>query len=228
MGCSGAAGTAHPLATQAAIETLKKGGTAADAAIVANACLGFLEPTSSGLGGDCYVMLWDTQQAKVVSLAGSGRSPQSLSLETVRQRAKSGAIPPLGAIAVSTPGALDAWWTLHQRYGQLKWAELFEPAIHLAENGVPVPQIIGFYIKRNVAAFMRAVSGVEETANMLKTYAPGGKPPGEGDVFRNPDLAYTYRLIAQGGRDVFYDGEIAQTIDAYFRRIGGGGFRPRT
>ncbi|MBB5339800.1 gamma-glutamyltransferase [Tunturiibacter gelidoferens] len=221
MGCSGAAGTAHPLATLTAIEILKKGGSAIDAAVAANACLGFLEPTSSGIGGDCYAMIWDPKLSKVVGLAGSGRSPKSLTLETARARAKNGALPPLGAVTVSTPGALDAWWTLHQRYGKLKWAELFEPAIHLAESGVPVPQIIGYYIKRNLAAFTRPGSGVEETANALHTWAPNGKAPGEGDVFRNPDLARTYRLIAEGGRDAYYDGPIAKTIDAYFKRIGG-------
>ncbi|HEX3942437.1 MAG TPA: gamma-glutamyltransferase family protein [Acidobacteriaceae bacterium] len=221
MGCSGAAGTAHPIATQTAIEILKKGGSAVDAAVAANACLGFLEPTSSGLGGDCYAMVWDPKLGKVVGLAGSGRSPRALTLETVRARAKNGAIPAVGAIAVSVPGALDAWWTLHQRYGKLRWAELFEPAIHYAETGIPEPQIIGFYIRRNMASFMQPGSGVEETANAAHTYMPGGKAPGEGDVFRNPDLARTYRMIAQGGRDVFYNGPIAQTIASYFKRIGG-------
>jgi gamma-glutamyltranspeptidase/glutathione hydrolase len=221
MGCSGAAGTAHPLATLAAIETLKRGGSAADAAIAANACLGFLEPTSSGIGGDCYAMIWDPKLAKVVGLAGSGRSPKSLTLEIARSRAKNGVLPALGAISVSTPGALDAWWTMHQRYGKLKWAELFEPAIHLAESGVPVPQIIGYYIKRNLAAFTRPGSGVEETANAMHTWAPNGKAPSEGDVFRNPDLARTYRIIAEGGRDAYYDGPISKTTDAYFKRIGG-------
>jgi gamma-glutamyltranspeptidase/glutathione hydrolase len=221
FGLSGAAGTAHPLATLAAIETLRKGGSATDAAVAANACLGFLEPTSSGLGGDCYAMLWDPKQGRVVGLAGSGRSPQGLSLETVRSRARHGALPPLGAVTVSTPGALDAWWSLHQRYGKLPWAELFQPAIHLCETGAPVPQIIGYYIKRNVAAFVRPGSGVEDTANALHVYAPGGHAPEEGDVFRNPDLAKTYRMIAEGGRDAFYEGPIARAIDAYFKRIGG-------
>jgi gamma-glutamyltranspeptidase/glutathione hydrolase len=221
MGCSGAAGTAQPIATLTAIEVLKKGGSAVDAAIAANACLGFLEPTSSGLGGDCYAMVWDPNLGKVVGLAGSGRSPKSLDLETVRARSKNGTIPKLGAISVSTPGALDAWWTLHQRYGRLKWAELFAPAVHLCESGVPVPQIIGFYIQRNMAVFLRPGSGVEETANAVHTYMPNGKAPGEGDVFRNPDLAHTYRLIAAGGRDAFYEGPIARTIDAYFKRTGG-------
>jgi gamma-glutamyltranspeptidase/glutathione hydrolase len=221
MGMSGAAGTAHPLATLAAIETLKHGGSAVDAAIAANACLGFLEPTSSGIGGDCYAMIWDPKLNKLVSLAGSGKSPKSLTLETVRARAQKGVIPALGAISVSTPGALDAWWTMHQRYGKLKWKELFEPAIQLAENGAPVPQVIGYYIKRNLAIFTCANSGVEETANAMHTYAPSGKAPNEGEVFRNPDLARTYRMIADGGRDAYYDGPIGKTIDAYFKRIGG-------
>ena len=221
MGMSGAAGTAHPLATLTAIEILKRGGSAADAAVAANACLGFLEPVSSGIGGDCYVLAWDPKQSKVVALAGSGRSPKSLSLETARSRAKNGALPALGAVTVSTPGALDAWWNLHQHYGKLKWAELFEPAIHLATSGVPVPQIIGYYIQRNMAAFVRPNSGVEETANALHTWAPTGKVVGEGDVFRNPDLAHTYKMIAEGGRDAFYNGPIADTIDRYFKRIGG-------
>ena len=221
FGLSGAAGTAQPLATMAAIETLKKGGSAVDAAIAANACLGFLEPTSSGLGGDCFAFVWDPKLNKLVSMAGSGKSPRGLSLETARSRAKNGAPPPYGAPAVSTPGALDGWWTLHQRYGKLKWAELFEPAIHLCEHGAPVPQIIGYYIKRNMANFLKPGSGVEETANAQHTYMPNGKAPSEGDVFRNPDLARTYRMIAEGGRDAFYAGPIARTIDAYFKRIGG-------
>jgi gamma-glutamyltranspeptidase / glutathione hydrolase len=221
LGCSGAAGTAHPLATQTAIEILKRGGSAVDAAIAANAVLGFVEPVSSGLGGDCFALLWDPKAAQVVGMASSGRSPKSLSLATARSRAKNGALPALGAVTVSTPGALDGWWTLHQRYGKLKWAELFEPAIHYCEAGAPVPQIIGAALKRNMAAFLRPGSGVEETANAVHTYQPTGKAPNEYDVFRNPDLGRTYRMIAEGGRDAFYDGPIAKTIDAYFKRIGG-------
>ena len=221
LGCSGAAGTAHPLATQAAIDMLKRGGSAVDAAIAANALLGFVEPVSSGLGGDCFAFVWDPKTNKLEGMASSGRSPKSLSLETARARANNGVLPTVGAVTVSTPGALDGWWTLHQRYGTLKWAELFEPAIHYCEAGAPNPQIIGWYLKRNMAAFLRPGSGVEETANAVATYTPGGVAPNELDVRRNPDLARTYRMIAQGGRDVFYDGPIAKTIDAYFKRIGG-------
>jgi gamma-glutamyltranspeptidase/glutathione hydrolase len=225
MGCNGAAGTAHPLATQTAIDILKRGGSAADAAIAANAVLGFVEPVSSGLGGDCYAFVWDPKTQKLEGMASSGASPKGLSLETVQQHSVAvdgkHVIPPYGAVAVSVPGALGGWWALHERYGKLKWAELFEPAIHACENGSPTPQIIGWYIKRNVAAFVRPGSGVEETQNMLHTYAPGGRAPNEGEVRRNPDLAKTYRMIAEGGRDAFYDGPIADTIEKYFKRIGG-------
>ncbi|WEK00047.1 MAG: gamma-glutamyltransferase family protein [Candidatus Sphingomonas phytovorans] len=220
-GTGGAAGSAHPLATLAAIETLKKGGSAVDAAIAMNACLGFLEPTSSGIGGDCFCMLWDPKVKKVVGLAGSGGSPHGLSLETVRSRARNGVIPPLGAVSVSVPGALDAWWMLHQRYGKLKWAELFEPAIAYASEGVPVPELIAYYIRGSLRNFSRPGSGVEETANAMKVYGLNGVGPKTGQIFSNPDLAHTYRLIARGGRDAFYKGEIARTIDAYFKRIGG-------
>jgi gamma-glutamyltranspeptidase/glutathione hydrolase len=154
-------------------------------------------------------------------MASSGKSPKSLTLETARSRAVNGVLPKLGAVTVSTPGALGGWWALHQRYGKLKWAELFEPAIHSCEAGSPTPQIIGYYIKRNMAIFLKPGSGVEETANAVHTYMPGGKAPNECDVRRNPDLARTYRMIAEGGRDAFYDGPIARTIDAYFKRIGG-------
>jgi gamma-glutamyltranspeptidase/glutathione hydrolase len=222
LGLNGAAGTAHPLATQTAIAILKRGGSAVDAAVAANAVLGFVEPTSSGLGGDCFAFVWDPEAGRLLGMASSGRSPKSLSLATVRSRAVNGHIPALGAVSVSTPGALDGWWTLHQRYGKLKWAELFEPAIAACEAGDPTPQIIGYYLKRNLEAFERAGSAIEETANAMKTYKlAGGGAPNEYDVRRNPDLARTYQMIAAGGRDAFYDGPIAQTIDAYFKRIGG-------
>jgi gamma-glutamyltranspeptidase / glutathione hydrolase len=217
-GTSGAAGTAHPLATQTGIEILKRGGSAIDAAVAMNACLGFLEPTSSGIGGDCFVMLWDPKQGKVVGLAGSGGSPRKLTLEIARSRAKNGALPPVGAIPVSTPGAVDAWWTLHQRYGRLKWADLFAPAIHMAEAGTPVPDMIAYYIRSGMANYRSRRAQIEELDNAIHTYGEG---PAAGGVFRNPDLARTYRLIAEGGRDAYYKGPIAQTIDAYFKRIGG-------
>ncbi|MBY8820719.1 gamma-glutamyltransferase family protein [Sphingomonas colocasiae] len=217
-GRSGAAGSSHPLATLAAIEILKKGGSAVDAAIAMNACLGFLEPTACGIGGDVFAMLWDPAQKKVVGIAGSGRSPRSLSLETARSRAQDGALPAYGAVTVSVPGAVDGWWTLHQRYGKLKWADLFEPAIAYASEGVPVPEVISHYMRRGMANFVKPGRGIEEVENAKKTFGVG---PGVGEIFRNPDLARTYRMIAKGGRDEFYQGAIAETIDTYFKRIGG-------
>lgn len=222
LGLAGAAGTAHPLATQTAIAMLKRGGSAVDAAIAANAVLGFVEPVSSGLGGDCFAFVWDPKLGKLQAMASSGRSPKALTLETVRSRAVNGHIPALGAISVSTPGCLGGWWALHERYGKLKWAELFEPAIYACEHGDPTPQIIGYYIKRNMMAFIQDKSEIEEIDNAIHTYMmPNGRPPNEYDVRRNPDLAHSYRIIAQGGRDAFYEGPIAKTIDLYFKRIGG-------
>ncbi len=220
-GARGAAATAHPLATLTAMDILRAGGSAVDAAVGANAVLGFLEPVSCGVGGDCFVMLWDPKARKVVGLNGSGRSPRSLSLETQRARAKDGHIAPHGAVSVSTPGAVDAWWTLHQRYGRLKWADLFAPAIDLAQRGAPVPQTIAYYLAGSYRAFTRPDTGIEEVENFKRVWAPTGRTPVEGEIFANPALARTYQIIARNGRDGFYEGEVAGVIDAYFKRIGG-------
>ncbi|MBW3617164.1 MAG: gamma-glutamyltransferase family protein [Proteobacteria bacterium] len=220
-GVSGAAATAHPTATMLAIDILRRGGSAVDAAIAANAALGFLEPTGCGIGGDLFAMLWDPKLGKVVGLNASGRSPRGLSLATVRSRAKNGAIPSFGAISVSVPGCVDGWAEMHARYGRLPWKEVIEPAAALAEQGVPVPQTIAYYLERNFARFGSAGVPIEELENARATYAPGGRTAAEGQVFKNPDLARTYRLIAAGGRDAFYQGPIAETIERYFRRIGG-------
>jgi gamma-glutamyltranspeptidase / glutathione hydrolase len=221
-GVHGAAATAHPLATLAAIDVLKAGGSAVDAAIAANAILGYGEPISCGIGGDCFVMLWDPKLKKVVGLNGSGRSPKALSLQTVRQRATPrGTIPSHGAVSVSVPGAVDAWWSLHQRYGKLAWKDLFQPAIRHAEEGAPIVQNTAFYVESSNRTFTRPESGIEEVENFKKVWAPDGKTPREGEVFRNPQLAHTYRLIAEGGGRAFYEGEIAEAIERYFKRIGG-------
>ncbi len=220
-GAHGAAATAHPIATLTALDVLRRGGSAVDAAVAANAALGFLEPVGCGIGGDCFVMLWDPRERRVVGLNGSGRSPRALTLSIQRERAREGKIWRYGATSVSVPGAVDSWWSLHQRYGKLPWADVLEPAAVLAEEGAPVPSLIAFYLNRNMAAFGRPSAAVGEVENARRTYAPSGATPAEGEIFRNPDLARTYRLIAQGGRDAYYDGPIAATIEAYFRRIGG-------
>jgi gamma-glutamyltranspeptidase/glutathione hydrolase len=220
-GIHGAAATAHPLATQAAIDMLKAGGSAVDAAIAANAVLGYGEPISCGVGGDCFVMLWDPKTRKVIGLNGSGRSPRGLSLETVRQRkTDKGMIPSYGAISVSVPGAVDAWWSLHQRYGKLKWKDLFAPAIAHCEDGAPVIHNTAFYLEASNRNFSRS-KVIEEIDNFKAVWTRDGKTPREGEIFKNPGLGKTYRLIAEGGGRVFYEGEIAETIERYFKRIGG-------
>jgi gamma-glutamyltranspeptidase/glutathione hydrolase len=221
-GLHGAAATAHPLATQAAIEILKAGGSAVDAAVCANAILGFGEPISCGVGGDCFVMLWDPQARKVVGLNGSGRSPKGLSLAEQRKRANAkGVINLHGAVSVSVPGAVDAWWSLHQRYGKLPWKDLFQPAIRYAEDGAPIVQNVAFYVGSSQRIFNNPDAGIEEVANFNRLWVKDGKTPREGDIFRNPELARTYRLIAEGGGRAFYEGEIADAIERYFKRIGG-------
>ena len=220
FGRNGAAASSHPLGTLAGIEILKRGGSAVDAAIAMNAALGFLEPTANGIGGDLYAMLWDPRASKVVGIAGSGRSPRGLSLETVRSRAKNGFLPAYGSVTVSVPGTVDAWWRLHQRYGKLKWAELFEPAIAYAEGGVPLSPVVAYYMNRAMANYARPGMGIEEIANAQATFASGDRAR-TGEIFRNPNLARTYRAIAAGGRDAFYESDIARTIEAYFKRIGG-------
>jgi gamma-glutamyltranspeptidase/glutathione hydrolase len=221
-GLHGAAATAHPLATLAAIEILKKGGSAVDAAISANAVLGFGEPISCGVGGDCFVLLWDPKAKKVMGLNGSGRSPKALTLAEQRRRANAkGLINSYGAVSVSVPGAVDAWWSLHQRYGRLPWKDLFEPAIRHATEGAPIVQNVAYYVGSYERIYAEPENKIEETENFRKVWVKDGKTPREGDIFRNPDLARTYQLIAEGGGRAFYEGEIAERIEAYFKRIGG-------
>ncbi|MDZ4373480.1 MAG: gamma-glutamyltransferase [Phenylobacterium sp.] len=220
-GTHGAAATAHPLATLTALDILRAGGSAVDAAIAANAVLGYGESIACGIGGDCFVLLWDPKTRKVVGLNGSGRSPRGLSLETVRAKATAkGTIPSHGAISVSVPGAVDAWWELHKRYGKLPWKDLLQPAIRACEEGTPIVQNMGFYLEASLRNFSKN-SAIEEIDNFRKVWAPEGRTPREGEIFRNPQLGRTYRLIAEGGGRAFYEGEIAETIERYFKRIGG-------
>jgi len=221
-GARGAAATAHPAATLIAIDILRAGGSAVDAAIAANACLGLIEPTACGIGGDVFALLWDPASRGVVGLNGSGRSPRSLTLEVQRERAVGGRIWRQGAVSVSVPGAVDGWWMLHQRFGRLPWKSLFEPVMELCEIGAPIPQTIAAQWRGNVMGWRLDPSArVEELVNMERTFAPGGATPPQAALFRNPDLGRSYRRIAEGGREAFYEGEIAEVIESYFERIGG-------
>ncbi len=226
----GAAATAHPLATQVALDILKDGGSAVDAAIAANAALGLMEPTGNGIGGDLFAIVWDPETQKLHGLNASGRSPKSLSLEEVRRRAAAnegpwaGRIHPSDPISVSVPGAVDGWFELHDRFGALPMRKILKPAITYAEEGFPLTQLIAYYWGRSHALYARrAEEGVlPEFANAEATYFPGGRAPVEGEIFRNPDLAQTYRRLAKrGGRKAFYGGELAEVLEAYMARIGG-------
>jgi len=227
----GMAATAVPLASQVAIDILKKGGTAVDAAIAANATLGLMEPVSNGIGGDLFAIVWDPKTKKLYGYNGSGRAPQGRDLAAMIAKVKAvdaklgvpydAHIPKYGSLAITVPGTVDGWGALHARFGKLPLAEDLAPAIGYAKNGFPVSQLVAMYWQANMKGFARAGAMLEEFDNARATYLIDGKAPVEGQVFRNPDLAHTLELIAKGGRDAYYKGEIAHRIDAYFRRIGG-------
>ena len=218
---NGMAATAQPLASQIAIDILKAGGSAVDAAIAANAALGLMEPTGNGIGGDLFAIVWDPKTQQLHGLNASGRSPKSRSLETLRQQlGDATSIPPLGHLPVTVPGTVDGWFQLHQRFGSLPMASVLAPAIRYARDGFPVSPVIAYYFKRAEAAFNRRLDMIDEFDNANRTYFQPHAPKA-GEIFRNPDLANTYATIAQQGRDAFYEGSIAKTIDAYMQRIGG-------
>ena len=221
MARNGAAATSHPLATQTAIDILKAGGSAMDAAIAANLVLGVVEPTGAGPGGDLFALVWEPGGERPQAYNGSGRSPRALDFETAKSRVQgNGYLPRVGAVSVSTPGAVDGWFALLARFGRAPIDDLFAPAIGLAREGFVVTPLIATYWR----TFLKSVitSGVvEETANAFATYGAGGTGPVAGQVWRNPDLAATYERLASGGRDEFYRGGIARTMAVYMRRIGG-------
>lgn len=224
-----AAATAHPLASRVAVDVMRAGGSAIDGAIAANAMLGLVEPTGSGIGGDLYALVWDPRTQQLYAYVGSGRSPRGLSLRTVqriaRERGNGGGaqLPSFGAVTVSVPGAVDGWFALHDRFGRTPMAELLAPAIQYAREGAPIPETIAYYWDRNSIRLETefAAGRVEEIENARATYWPGGTPPAAGSLFRNPDLAATYEAIAAGGRAAFYEGPLARRMDSYMRRIGG-------
>ncbi|MGJ3232615.1 MAG: gamma-glutamyltransferase [Oceanicaulis sp.] len=223
IGTGGMAATAHPLASQVALDILKAGGNAVDAAIAANAAIGLMEPVGNGIGGDLFVIIWDPETQQVYGLNAAGASPQNLSYdELVEIVGEDGSIPPLGPLPVSVPGTVDGWFAMHERFGSMGMDQILAPAISYAENGFPVTETIAYYWDRNMAVFERRSDELVEFDNARATYyTEDGDAPREGEIFRNPDLAETFRQLAEGGRDAFYEGEIARTMDAYMRRIGG-------
>jgi gamma-glutamyltranspeptidase / glutathione hydrolase len=210
---NGMAATSHPLATQVAIDILKQGGSAVDAAIAANAMLGLVEPTGCGIGGDLFAIVWDAKTQELYGLNASGRSPKSLTREYFIENGYE-RIPAYGPLPVSVPGTVDGWIELHSKFGSLSMDRILAPAIHYAREGHPVAELIAYYLERSGRFLSRY-------PNFSETYMPNGKMPAKGEIFKNPDLANTYEKIAQGGRDAFYKGEIAHTIARYIKDQGG-------
>src|SRR5437762_3520795 len=212
--------TSVPAATQVGLDILKRGGSAVDAAIAANATLGLMEPVSNGIGGDLFAIIYSAKENKLYGLNGSGRSPLSLSYEQMKAELdKLGrkTIPPRGMPPISVPGTVDAWSELHKKFGKLKLSDDLAPAAKYADEGFPVTELIAFYWHFGPELYKDLPGG------FLQTYTLDGKgrTPAKGDIFKNPALAKTLRLISEKGRDAFYKGEIADTIDEFMRANGG-------
>ncbi len=216
------AATSHPLATQVALDTMRAGGSAMDAAIAANAALGLMEPTGNGIGGDLFAIVWDPKTARLHGYNGSGRSPRSLTLAEFQRRGLTD-IPAHGPLPVTVPGTVDAWFALHARFGRRTMAQNLAPTIAYARAGHPVHQTIAHYWNLSVPRLARWPGFVEQFT-VPATAGDGGpgvvdgrRAPRIGETWKNPPLADTLQAIADGGRDAFYRGDIARTIGAYFR-----------
>ncbi len=210
----GIVATSHPLASQAGLDILKAGGNAADAAIAANAVLGVVEPMSNGIGGDLFVIYWDSKTQKLYGLNASGRSPYNLNRGVFKEKGLA-QIPIEGPLSWSVPGCVSGWETLRARFGTRPLGELLTAATRSAEDGAPVPEVIGGYW-RGAQAALRA------TPEAAAAFLIGGeRAPDVGEVLKLPQLATTLKLIASQGRDAFYKGPIAQKIVAYSQTHGG-------
>jgi gamma-glutamyltranspeptidase/glutathione hydrolase len=209
----GMAATSQPLATQIALDILKAGGSAVDAAIAANAALGLMEPTGNGIGGDLFAIVWDAQKKELTGLNASGRAPKAMTLEYFRKNGIE-TIPPFGPLPVSVPGAVDGWFELHGRYGRLPMRDILAPTISYAREGFPVSEVIAYYFQSNKKR-------IGHYPGFAETYMPNGDVPRKGEMFKNPRLANTLAAIADKGRDEFYKGDIARKIDAYMAEQGG-------
>ena len=209
----GMACTSHPLATQIAIDILKAGGSAVDAAIAANAALGLTEPVSNGIGGDLFAIVWDAKQQKLFGLNASGRSPKSLTkAEFAKRDLKK--IPAKGVLPISVPGCVDGWFELHGKFGRLPMKQILAPTVGYAREGTPVPEVIAYYWAGGARAF-------REQPGFAETFMPDGRAPEKGEMFRNPGLANTLETIGNKGRDAFYKGEIAKKIADFVMSNGG-------
>ena len=213
MGQNGMVATSHPLATQIGLDILKQGGTAVDAAIAANIALGLMEPTGNGIGGDLFAIVWDAKTKKLHGLNASGPAPKNLSIEYFKEKGLT-KIPSYGPLPVTVPGAVDGWVKLHERFGKLEFASLFEPTIEYAIEGFPITETIAYYLDRSQKRF-------ENYPNFNEVWVKDGKMPQKGEIFKNPQLASTLKTISEKGREGFYEGPIAQTMAEFVQSQGG-------
>ena len=210
---NGMACTSQPLATQAAIDILKQGGNAIDAAIAANAVNTVVEPMSCGIGGDLFAIVWFEETNQLYGLNASGRSPKSLTLKKLKEMGYE-KIPVRGPLPISVPGCVDGWFELHKRFGSLPMEKILAPAIHYASAGFPVTEVIAYY-------WQRSAESLEEKPGFADIFMPGGKAPVKGEIFKNPALTNTLKSIAKVGRDAFYKGSIAKEIESFVTEQGG-------
>jgi len=217
-GRNGMVATSQSLAAQAGLQILKEGGNAVDAVIAAAACLTVVEPTSNGIGSDAFALVWFKGQ--LFGLNASGPAPQSLTIEAVKAAGHDQEMPPYGLIPVTVPGAPGAWAALSGRFGKLPLQQVFAPAIRYAEEGFPVSPVVASNWKKAFALYKNVLKG-EEFQPWFDTFAPAGRAPHAGEIWRSPDHAASLRLIAETNAEAFYRGELAEKIDAFFRKYGG-------
>ena len=220
FGAGGMVASSQCAATLVGVDVLRRGGSAVDAAIATNAALSVIEPHMCGMGGDLFALVWDPKEQALSGLNASGRGPSGLELEELQQLSASGSVPGRGPLSITTPGAVDGWYQLHDRYGRLAMAEILEPAAELAERGVSIGE-------STAAAWSEAVMHLQADPvldrildNFLDTFTRNSSGPQAGDVMHNPALANTFRIVGKHGRDAFYEGEIADTLSTYLKSTG--------
>ena len=213
---NGMAATSQPLATNVALDILKSGGNAVDAAIAANAVLGLMEPTGNGIGGDLFAVVWNNKERKLYGLNASGKSPKSLTFKALKAAlGESKKIPPRGPLPVSVPGCVDGWFELHNKFGSLPMKSILQPAIQYSRDGFPVSELIAHYWNLSAKVLSPVIRAFR------KTFLINGRAPRKGEIFKNSALANTLEKIAEEGRDAFYQGDIARKIDSFMKQHGG-------
>ncbi|OUW80542.1 MAG: gamma-glutamyltransferase [Gammaproteobacteria bacterium TMED219] len=210
---NGMAATSHPLATQTAIDVLRQGGNAIDAAIAANAVLGLVEPTGCGIGGDLFAIVWDAETKQLYGLNSSGPSPQAMTIDFVKEQGLE-KIPAYGPLPVTVPGAVAGWTALHKKFGRKNFKNLFSSAINYAENGFPVTELIAYYLDGSSKRF-------KDYPNFAEVWMKNGVTPKKGEVFKNAALANTYKQIANTYGEAFYKGDIAENMATFIQEQGG-------